>query len=558
MINGAEAVVRGLIHQGVRVIYGYPGAANMAIYEALRRSREIEHVLTRSEQGAAHAASGYARVSGEPGVCLTTSGPGATNLVTGLATAYMDSVPLVAITGQVATEMVGTDSFQEVDITGITKPVTKHNYLVNRVEDIPRILAEAFHIAGTGRPGPVLIDIPKDIAAQNCAAKIPEVVDLPGYKPNYKGHPAQIRTACKLLNEAERPLIYAGGGIIHSGAVAELLKIAELLEAPVAVTLMGKGAFPEDHPLFLGMLGVHGAPAANKALLASDVILCIGARLDDRVTGRTDKFATQAKMIHIDIDPAEISKNIRVQVPIVGDAAGVMRDMLLRLQPAKRKDWLAMVAGWLPLQEQAYAAKADELNAQTVLTKLNSFTKGQAIITTDVGQHQMWAAQFCKVNRPQAFISSGGLGTMGYGLPAALGAQMAAPNDLVICVTGDGSLQMSMNEFATIKALGLPIKVLLFNNGVLGMVRQHQAVFFKEKYFSVDLVGNPDFKKIAEAYDMAYYLIAKIDQVDLVLQEALANGRATLVDCAIPKEQMVYPMVRPGSSLDDVIIAMKK
>ena len=555
-MNGAEAIIRCLELEGVEMVFSYPGGAVLSLFEALRNSN-IKNVLTRTEQGATHIASGYARVAGKPGVCIATSGPGATNLVTGLATAHMDSIPLVAITGQVPTSMIGTDAFQEVDITGITKPILKHSYLVTNTNDLPNIIREAFHLAGTGRPGPVLIDVPKNIADAECKAKIPGEINLPGYKPTYRGHKSQIKMACKLLASAKKPLIYAGGGVVHSEAEELLLELAKRLDAPVAVTLMGKGAFPFKNDLYVGMLGLHGCPAANMAVSHCDVLLAIGARFDDRVTGNLEKFATNAKIIHIDIDPAEIGKNVSPNIPIVGDASCVLEEMLKLLEQESHAEWLQQIEGWKPMQLAVYQEIEDpkQLSFRQVVDEFSRMTKGSAIVATDVGQHQMVAAQFYKAQRAKGFLSSGGLGTMGYGLPAAVGAQLAAPEALVACITGDGSFQMTMNELATAQAHQLPIKVILSNNQNLGMVRQLQKYYVSEHYFGIDLTGNPDFAKIAEAYHMAYYCITKPEEVIPILSEAISNGKLTLIECMIPKEEMVYPMVLNGKGLDDMVVA---
>ncbi len=555
-MNGAEAIIRCLELEGIDKIFSYPGGSVLSLFEAIRTSA-IENILTRTEQGAAHAASGYARISGKPGVCLATSGPGATNLVTGLATAFMDSIPLVAITGQVPISMIGTDAFQEIDITGITKPIVKHSYLVTDTNDLPNIIREAFHLAGTGRPGPVLIDVPKNISDAECTAKIPGEIHLPGYKPTYKGHKSQIKMACRMLAEAKKPLIYAGGGVVHSGAEDLLLELARRMNAPVAVTLMGKGAFPFKDDLYVGMLGLHGCPAANMAVSNCDVLLSIGARFDDRVTGNLDMFAANAKVIHIDIDPAEIGKNVVPNVPIVGDASCVIKEMLEILEKQDHNDWLEEIDSWRPMQLAVYQDNENQqdLSFRQVIDSFSKLTKGNAIVTVDVGQHQMVAAQFYKARRAKGFLTSGGLGTMGYGLPAAVGAQLADCEALVACITGDGSLQMSMNELATARAHNLPIKVILSNNQNLGMVRQLQKYYVDEKYFGIDLTGNPEFAKIAEAYDMAYYRIEKPTDIEPVLTEAIQNDRLTLIECTISPQEMVYPMVLNGKGLDDMIVA---
>jgi len=556
-ITGAQALIQGLEAEGVKVVYGYPGGANLPIYDALLSS-SLKHVLVRGEQAGVHAANGYARVSGRVGVAMATSGPGATNLVTGIANAYMDSVPVVLITGQVATSMVGTDAFQEVDITGITHPITKHNYLVKDAEDIPRIVKEAFHIARTGRPGPVLIDLPKDIAEARCSGEIPAKVALPGYKPTVKGHPSQIKTACRLMEAAQRPVIHAGGGVINSGAAHELHHLAEALQAGVVTTLMGVGAIPTDHPLSLGMLGMHGTVAANRAVTECDLLITIGARFDDRVTGLVRKFAPEAKVIHLDIDPAEIGKNVRVDVPIVGDVKTVLQAINGELKEGRERDcWQERLAVLKAESALCYPADLNRLTSRQVLLELNQFTGGEAIIATDVGQHQMFAAQFCRFNRPQAFITSGGLGTMGYGLPAAVGAQMADPKALVVCITGDGSLQMNMAELATAREQGLPLKVLLFNNSCLGMVRQLQHFYCDGRQSAVAMTGSPDFIKLAAAYDIPAYRISKAEEIGPVFREAMGNGRLSLIEVIIDHEEIVYPSVLSGKGLDEMVTGGK-
>jgi len=552
-ITGAQALIKGLEAEGVQYIFGYPGGALLPIYDALLESEQIRHVLVRQEQAAVHAANGYARRSGKVGVALATSGPGATNMVTGIANAYMDSIPVVVLTGQVATGMVGTDAFQEVDITGITIPITKHNYLVKDVKDIPRVLKEAFHIAGTGRPGPVLIDLPKNVTGAALRYASCEQVELKGYKPTLEGHPAQIKKLVELIDHARRPVIYAGGGIVSSKASPHLRRLAELTQIPVTTTLMGLGAFPEDHPLSLGMLGLHGLPWANLAVQEADLLIGMGVRFDDRVTGNVDKFAPKAKIVHLDIDPAEIGKNVPVDLPIVGDLRRILEALLTQLAPLSHEDWVASIDKWKEEYALNYGAE-NSVTAPRVLKILAELTEHRAVLTTDVGQHQMWAAQFYGFREPGQFISAGGLGTMGYGFPAAIGAQLADPEQLVVAITGDGSFQMHMAELGTAMENELPIKILLFNNSNLGMVRQLQHFYSGQRYFGVDFTRNPDFLKLAEAYGAAGYRINRFEEIKPVLAEALANERLTLIDCQIAKEDLVYPMVPGDKGLHEMIL----
>lgn len=536
------------------MIFGYPGGSVLSIYNALHRSR-IKMVLVRTEQGGVHAASGYARVTGKVGVCLATSGPGATNLVTGIATAYMDSIPLVAITGQVPRSMVGTDAFQEVDITGITIPITKNNYLVENVADLPRIIREAFYLAATGRPGPVLIDIPKDVADAVFTPAADQEISLPGYKPTYRGHPAQIKAAAALLDQAQRPVLYAGGGVINSGASEELRLLAERLQAPVTTTLMGIGAFPADHPLSLGMLGLHGMPWANHAVSEADLLFGIGVRFDDRVTGAVAKFAPKAKIVHIDIDPAEIGKNVEVDLPIVGDAKNILGEILNRVSENKHPDWLKQIDDWKRDYSPGAVSRVEPIHPKEVLEELIRLIDTPVVLTTDVGQHQMWAAQYCRINKPRTFLSSGGLGTMGYGFPAAIGAQLARPESLVVAITGDGSFQMNLPELGTASEQKLPIKVLIINNQMLGMVKQLQHFYNNRVYAGVEFGVVPDFIRLAEAYGAAGYRITSRQDIVPVLTEALHNGKLTLIDCQISPDDMVYPIVLAGQGLNEMIIS---
>ncbi|MFZ3147972.1 MAG: biosynthetic-type acetolactate synthase large subunit, partial [Methanothrix sp.] len=497
-MTGAQAVLESLKREGVDVVFGLPGGVLLPLYDAIYKS-DIHHILVRHEQGAAHMADGYARATGKVGVCIATSGPGATNLVTGIANAYMDSVPMVAITGQVNTWLIGKDAFQEADITGITLPITKHNYLLRSAKDITRVFREAFYIARSGRPGPVLIDLPRDVTVDEVEFSWPEV-DLPGYRPSVKAHEMQIKKAAKALMEAESPVIYVGGGVRYASAHRELIELATKINAPVTTTLMGLGCFPEDHPLSLGMLGMHGTKYANYAIQESDLILAIGARFDDRVTGKISSFAPRAKIVHIDVDPAEVGKNVRVDIPVVGDAKNALQGLLKEVSPKGRSAWNEKTEGWKKDYPLRYIPDMNVIKPQYVVEKLCELAP-DAIITTEVGQNQMWAAQFFVHKDPQKFISSGGLGTMGYGFPAAIGAKMGRPECDVIDVAGDGSFLMNSQELATAVVNDIPVKVAVLNNGCLGMVRQWQELFFEKRY-SATILGraSPDFVKLAEAY----------------------------------------------------------
>ncbi|MCL6588927.1 MAG: biosynthetic-type acetolactate synthase large subunit [Firmicutes bacterium] len=549
-ISGAEILLECLAREGVEVIFGYPGGAVIPIYDALYESK-IRNILVRHEQGAVHAADGYARSTGKVGVCLATSGPGATNLVTGIANAYMDSVPIVAITGQVATFLLGCDSFQEADITGITLPITKHNYLIKDINSLPRIVKEAFHIARTGRPGPVLIDLAKDVTIQKARPEYPEEVNLPGYKPNYVGNARQIKDAADLIQEAKRPLLYVGGGVTTSGAEPELRKLAELMEIPVATTLMGMTAIPGNHPLYLGMLGMHGTATANYAVCEADLLIAVGARFDDRVTGKVEAFAPKAKIIHIDIDPAEIGKNVRYNIPIVGDAKTVLETLLEKLTPARNPEWLKQIAQWKEKYPLKYEPKG--LKPQMVVEEISRITKGEAIICTEVGQNQMWAAQFYQYMRPRSLITSGGLGTMGFGFPAAIGAQIGNPGRLVIDIAGDGSFQMNIQELGTAVANEIPVKVVILNNYYLGMVRQWQEFFQNKRYSGTTLDKNPDFVKIAEAYGAKGYRITDAKDLRPTLEKAFATPGPVVVDCQVDREENVLPMVPANSPIHQMI-----
>lgn len=549
-MTAAEALVKCLQELGVNLVFGYPGGNILPVYDALYNA-DIKHVLTRHEQGAVHAADGYARITGKVGVCIATSGPGATNLVTGIANAYMDSVPLVVFTGQVPTTMVGTDAFQEVDITGITIPITKHNYLVKEAKKLPAIIRQAFHIASTGRPGPVLIDVPKNVLSEKITWHPPERVKLMGYRPTYKGHPSQIKQAAKLIKEAEKPVIYAGGGVISSGAAAELLEMAETIKAPVVNTLMGLGGLPGDHPLALGMVGLHGSRFANMAVTECDLLVAVGVRFDDRVTSEFSTFAPKARIIHMDIDPAEIGKNVRVNLPIVGDVKSILTALLPLLDKKENPAWLDQIDTWrsqFPLRYEPNAA----LRPQFVIETLAEVAGENAVIVTDVGQHQMWTAQYYKFKNPRTLITSGGLGTMGFGLPAAVGVKLGAPDKDVFLVTGDGSLQMCMQEFATAMEQDLAIKIVLLNNHRLGMVRQIQEYYCGKRYFSVDFKKNPDFIKFAQAYDAAGYRVTESGQLRAALEQAKDVAGPVIIDCIIAPDENVFPMVKAGRSIVEV------
>jgi acetolactate synthase-1/2/3 large subunit len=551
---GALALLEGLKREGVDVVFGFPGGQVLPLYDCLYGCPEIRHILVRHEQGAVHAADGYARASGKVGVCIATSGPGATNLVTGIANAHMDSIPLVAITGQVPTTAIGKDAFQEADIFGITMPITKHNYLVKDVKDLPQIVREAFYIARTGRPGPVLIDLPKDVTTHEVEYSHLDKVDLPGYKPVGKGHPRMIKRGAEAISRAQRPVILAGGGIISANASAELFKFAEMIDAPVTTTLMGKGGFPDTHPLALGMPGMHGTAYANYALNEADLIIAVGARFDDRVTGKLEKFVPKAQVVHIDIDPAEIGKTVPVAVPIVGDVKLVLADLLKQVKPKKHPAWIATVNKWKKDYPLKYGDH--ELKPQYVIEQIAAASKSDAICVTDVGQHQMWAAQFFPCNKPRTFLSSGGLGTMGFGLPAAIGAQVAQPDRLVWHIAGDGSIQMNIQELATAVVNHLPVKSAIMNNRYLGMVRQWQELFFDRHYSHTDLdVDTPDFVKLAEAYGAVGIRIMTKDEVRPALRQALkVKDRPCILDFHVAREENVMPMVPAGGSVDEMLI----
>ena len=552
MKTGAKILVESLQREGVEIIFGYPGGVVLPIYDELYNS-SLRHILVRHEQAAAHAADGYARASGRVGVCLATSGPGACNLVTGIATAYMDSIPIVALTGQVPTNLLGNDAFQESDITGITMPITKHNYLVKNTADLGRVIKEAFYIAGTGRPGPVLIDIPKDVSTNSVkASPIPDKVTLRGYNPTYHGHKRQIEKALQMIAVAQRPVIYAGGGVISSNASAELVDFATQLGIPITTTLMGIGCIPGDHPLNLGMLGMHGTEYANFAITESDLLFSIGVRFDDRVTGKVDTFAPHAKIIHIDIDPAEIGKNKRIDVPIVGDVKAVLNDMLLAL---KKNDvteaWLKKIKHW----RQHHPLKCPDdgrLHPQFVIRQMSELLAGDAIIVSEVGQNQMWTAQHYCFKNPRTWITSGGLGTMGYGLPAAMGAHFARPDLPVFDVAGDGSIQMNIQEFGTIAHNKIPVKIAILNNRFLGMVRQWQELFYDRRYSFTELPP-VEFVKIANAYGIEGVKVETPEDVMPALKASLDCDGPFVMDFRIEREENVFPMVPAGAAINEMI-----
>ena len=559
--TGAQILLESLRREGVEVVFGFPGGAVIDIYDLLPRY-PLRHVLARHEQGAIHAADGYARATGKVGVCLVTSGPGATNAVTGIATAYMDSVPVVIITGQVPTPLIGNDAFQEVDIVGITRPCTKHNYLIKDVRDLAGVIKEAFYLAATGRPGPVLIDLPKDIQQAVTEYVYPETIKMRSYNPTYSPNPKQVAKVADVVRRAKKPLIYAGGGVIASGASEDLTWLARSLQIPVTATLMALGCFPADDPLWVGMLGMHGTFAANMAISQADLILAIGSRFDDRVTGKISEFAKHAKIVHIDIDPTSIQKNVPVDIPVVADCKSFLTSLRQILEPnldaagaAKlHEPWIERIAAWNKEAPLSYATDSDKIKPQQVVEIISKLTKGDAIICTEVGQHQMWAAQFYAFRKPRSFISSGGLGTMGFGFPAAIGAQMAYPDRLVIDIAGDGSIQMCIQELATAVCYNLPVKIVILNNGYLGMVRQWQELFYAKNYCATCLDVAPDFVKLAEAYGAVGYRVTDPAKVESVLTEAFALPKTVIVDVVVDREENVAPMVPAGKSLTEMIL----
>ena len=557
--SGAEILIKSLVEEGVKHVFGYPGGSVIPLADSLYKMKSLTFHLTRHEQGAAHAADGYARATGDVGVCIATSGPGATNLVTGIATAHMDSIPLVAITGQVKRDLIGNDAFQEADMVGITRPITKHNYLVKDITELATVVKEAFHIARTGRPGPVLIDLPVDVQLQEMEFKYPKTVDLPGYKPVYKGNLKQIKKIMSAINKSKRPVIYGGGGLILSEASAEITKFAKKANIPVTTTLMGLGAFPEDHKLSLGMLGMHGTAYANHAIQSSDLIIAVGARFDDRVTGRIDDFAPEATIAHIDIDPSSVSKNVRVDIPVIGDAKEILKEMIKLAKKKEYKEWFKMINGWK--KELPLTYKDDtKLRPQFIIEEICELTKDKdVIIATEVGQNQMWAAQHYTYTKPRTWLSSGGLGTMGYGFPAAIGAKIAKPKSIVFDIAGDGSIQMNIQEMAMAVIEKIPVIIVILNNGYLGMVRQWQELFYDKRYAWTPLADEtsptvcPDFVKLAESYGAKGIRITEKKDVKKAIKEALKSKVPIILDFIIEKEENVFPMVPAGASISNML-----
>ncbi len=556
MLTGADIFFEALREEGVEKIFGYPGGATIKIYEKLYDIKFLEHILTRHEQGATHAADGYARVTGKVGVVLVTSGPGATNAVTGIANAYLDSIPMVVFTGQVPTSLIGNDAFQEVDIVGITRPITKHNFIVRDVNDLAPTIKKAFYIASTGRPGPVLIDMPKDMIAAECEYEYPNKIEIRGYKPTIKGHKNQIKKAAKIIRDAKRPLLYVGGGVVMSDAAKELTEFARKNNIPVTNTLLGLGTFPGTDPQFLGMLGMHGTYYANQAVNNCDVLIAVGARFDDRVTGTTETFAANAYKIHIDIDPSVIDKNVLVDLPIVGDAKGILMELLKELSDKPiEEEWWNQIEEWKKACPLEYKRPDNQLRTQYVIERISEKTNGDAVVVSDVGQHQMWVAQYYKFNHPRSHVSSGGLGTMGFSIPAAVGVAFANLNRPIVSISGDGGFQMNMQELITAYYNNLPIKFFIMNNCFLGMVRQWQELFHEKKYSFTDLCdSNPIFTNIGTALGIESFSIHKPEDVDAILEKVFAiNDRPVLVEFKVAKEDLVFPMVPAGSSISDMI-----
>jgi acetolactate synthase I/II/III large subunit len=562
-MTGAEIVVQSLIEEGVEHLFGYPGGAVLHIYDAIHRQDELQHILVRHEQAATHAADGYARSTGKPGVVLVTSGPGATNAVTGIATAYMDSIPMVVLTGQVPRPLIGNDAFQEVDSVGITRPVVKHNFLVEDVKDLATTIKKAFYVATTGRPGPVVVDIPKDITAHKAEFSYPRDMKVRSYQPVVKASPTDIKKAYELILEAKKPMIYTGGGVILSNASEELIRFTQLLGAPITNTLMGLGAYPANEKQFVGMLGMHGTYEANMSMHHCDVLIAIGARFDDRVTGNLEKFCPDARIVHVDIDPASISKNVKVDVAIVGDVKDVVIELnkLIeasdqRLDSAALSSWWQQVEEWRAQDCLKFNRDTGTIKPQFVVEQLHQVTEGNAFVTSDVGQHQMFAAQYYGFNKPRRWINSGGLGTMGFGLPAAMGVQLAHPDEQVACITGEGSIQMCIQELATCTQYGLPVKIINLNNGFLGMVRQWQEFFYDRRYASSYMESLPDFVALAEAYGHVGIRVEKPEDVRQAIEDAYGKykDRTVFIDFIIDREENVYPMIPAGAGLNEMIL----
>ncbi|OIJ18334.1 acetolactate synthase, large subunit, biosynthetic type [Anaerobacillus alkalidiazotrophicus] len=553
MMTGSSMLIEAIKQEGVDVIFGYPGGAILPAYDQIYKDG-IRHILARHEQGAIHAAEGYARVSGKPGVVVVTSGPGATNVVTGIADAMMDSLPLVVFTGQVASSVIGTDAFQEADVVGITMPITKHSYQVRNVNDLPRIIKEAFHIATTGRPGPVLIDLPKDVSLETGLFDYSKAVDLPGYQPTIMPNKLQVRKLVEAVSSAKKPLILVGAGVLHANGTDELLKYVEQQQIPIASTLLGLGAFPGDHELFLGMAGMHGTYTANMAIYECDLLISLGSRFDDRVTGNLEKFAPNAKIAHIDIDPAEIGKNIETQIPIVSDAKEALKELITQNGVKSQNSvWIEDLKRLKQEYPLWYTEDTSVIKPQQLIERIYEKTKGEAIVTTDVGQHQMWTAQFFKFKKPNRWVTSGGLGTMGFGFPAAIGAQIAEPNTPVIAFMGDAGFQMTLQELSLLQEMKLPVKLVIVNNASLGMVRQWQQLFFEERYSNSLFPVQPDFVKLAEAYDIKGMRVDSVNDLDKAVEEMLAHDGPVLVDFRVASRENVYPMVAPGKGLHEMI-----
>lgn len=563
-LKGAQILMKMIKAQGVDTLFGYPGGAVIDIYDALANTPELRHILVRHEQGAVHAADGYARAKGTVGVALVTSGPGATNTVTGIASAYLDSIPIVVFTGQVPTALIGNDAFQEVDIVGITRPCTKHNYLVKDISKLARTIKEAFHIAQSGRPGPVLVDLPKDVMAATVEFEEPGDIDLKSYKPTYNPNRKQLSKVVELIKEAKRPIIFSGGGVVLSKASEELTKLAKMANIPVTASLMGLGTFPGSDPLWLGMPGMHGTYRANMSISECDLMIAAGVRFDDRVTGRTDKFASGAKIVQIDIDPTSIHKNVEATCPIVGDCKNTLELLNTMLEsespsdikgdPSERQRWLDQIASWKATSPQRYEQTDDVIKPQYVIEMLHKLTDSSTIITTEVGQNQMWTAQYYHFDRPNHFITSGGLGVMGFGLPAAIGAKAACPEKLVVCVAGDGSIQMNSQELMTAIEADLPVKIVILNNRYLGMVRQWQELFYDKRYSSTNMEQSPDFVKLADAYGATGMRTDKVDEVESMLKKGLACEGTVIMEFIVEREECVYPMVPAGGAITEMIL----